>query len=70
MSLLTAQHSFLGYMQEHGQSVDKNAIAPIGWAETIKVHGGTIAANYKLVLNHHQMFPQSAHTLPEDHRPI
>jgi hypothetical protein len=49
LSLLDAQHSFLGCKQLFGQSADEYAKCLIGWAETVETHGGTVAANHHLV---------------------
>ena len=49
LSLLDAQHSFLSCKQLSGQSADDYAECLVGWAETIKTHGGTVSANYQLV---------------------
>ena len=47
LSLLDAQQSFLSCKQ---QSADDYADSLIGWTETIETHGGTVAANHKLIL--------------------
>ena len=49
LSLFDAQHSFLGCKQSATQSADEFVKNVIGWAETIEMHGGVIAANFRLI---------------------
>jgi Zinc knuckle len=49
LSLLDAQHSFLGCKQSTTQSPDEFVENVVGWAETIEMHGGVLAANFKLI---------------------
>ena len=49
IALLDAQTSFLNCRQLQGQSAEDYVECLRGWAETIEYHGGTVAANYKLV---------------------